>query len=196
MRLPFAGATRDGRRSRGGGFFGKFRGRATGGHARVWRRLGLERKKKVQSGRPRLPHPKQEGILTRFGPALPKLGSNCLKLPSHIPTPLFLSSESLSFFLLFGAYVRSETKCGRCGWVSPLIPDARRDDQIHRSTEPDPRPYGNFGSNPHRRCSGGGSTCPTRPSQGCPLPSLSVEAALANAPAQSNDLILVPKIVE
>jgi aspartyl/glutamyl-tRNA(Asn/Gln) amidotransferase C subunit len=29
-----------------------------------------------------------------------------------------------------------------------------------------------------------------------PTPSLSVEAALANAPAQSNDLILVPKIVE
>ena len=29
-----------------------------------------------------------------------------------------------------------------------------------------------------------------------PIPSLSVEAALANAPAQSNDLILVPKIVE
>lgn len=29
-----------------------------------------------------------------------------------------------------------------------------------------------------------------------PCPSLSVEAALANAPAQSNDLILVPKIVE
>ena len=67
MGLPFAGATRNGRRSRGRGFFGGFRGRATGGHARVWRRLGLERKKKVQSGRPRLPHPKQEGILTRFG---------------------------------------------------------------------------------------------------------------------------------
>ena len=29
-----------------------------------------------------------------------------------------------------------------------------------------------------------------------PTPSLSVEAALSNAPAQSNDLILVPKIVE
>jgi aspartyl-tRNA(Asn)/glutamyl-tRNA(Gln) amidotransferase subunit C len=29
-----------------------------------------------------------------------------------------------------------------------------------------------------------------------PTPSLTVEAALSNAPAQSNDLILVPKIVE
>jgi len=29
-----------------------------------------------------------------------------------------------------------------------------------------------------------------------PTPSLSVEAALSNAPAQANDLILVPKIVE
>lgn len=29
-----------------------------------------------------------------------------------------------------------------------------------------------------------------------PTPSLSVEVALSNAPAQSNDLILVPKIVE
>ena len=29
-----------------------------------------------------------------------------------------------------------------------------------------------------------------------PTPSLTVESALSNAPAQSNDLILVPKIVE
>jgi aspartyl-tRNA(Asn)/glutamyl-tRNA(Gln) amidotransferase subunit C len=39
---------------------------------------------------------------------------------------------------------------------------------------------------------------PTQPvlRKDIPTPSLSVEAALANAPAQSNDLILVPKIVE
>ena len=32
--------------------------------------------------------------------------------------------------------------------------------------------------------------------QDIPSPSLSVEAALSNAPAQANDLIVVPKIVE
>jgi aspartyl-tRNA(Asn)/glutamyl-tRNA(Gln) amidotransferase subunit C len=32
--------------------------------------------------------------------------------------------------------------------------------------------------------------------QDVPSPSLSVEAALSNAPAQANDLIVVPKIVE
>ena len=39
---------------------------------------------------------------------------------------------------------------------------------------------------------------PAQPSlrKDIPTPSLTVEAALSNAPAQSNDLILVPKIVE
>jgi aspartyl/glutamyl-tRNA(Asn/Gln) amidotransferase C subunit len=32
--------------------------------------------------------------------------------------------------------------------------------------------------------------------QDIPSPSLSVESALSNAPAQANDLIVVPKIVE